>query len=102
MRVDNYGRVELRICRKRLEDASVILKKLRDVGYNAELSLQSKVFVVYIGHSEVMKHQELVAKVCEVLRRMHEEAVNEGKTERAWATAKAMINLNCPTQGPRA
>ncbi len=31
---------------------------------------------------------------------MHDEAVNEGKTERAWRVAKAMANLNCPRPGP--
>ncbi len=101
--VKNNGGVELRIKRKRLEDARAILERLRNTDYNAELSPQGNDFVVYISYSEVMKHQELVAKVCEALRRMHEEAVGEGSTERAWAIAKVMSNLNCPpTQSPRA
>ncbi|ADN49966.1 hypothetical protein [Vulcanisaeta distributa] len=101
VRVGN-NRVELVIMRSRLEDAETILKKLRNAGYNAKLSKRNKNFAVYINNDEIKKYPELVAKVCEVLRRMHEEAVNEGKTERAWRVAKAMANLNCPAQGPRA
>ncbi len=87
VRVDNYGRVELRIRRKRFEDIRVILEKLRDVGYNAELRENSGRFEVYISQIEVVKHQELVAKVCEVLRRKFNEAVSEGRARRIKAIA---------------
>ncbi len=101
--INNEGYVELRIRRKRLEDARAVLERLRNAGYNAELREYGGRFEVYISQDEIKRHLELVVKVCEVLRRMHDEAVGESNTERAWATAKAMINLNCPpTQDPRA
>ncbi|ADN51733.1 hypothetical protein [Vulcanisaeta distributa] len=100
--INNEGYVELRIRRKRLEDARAVLERLRNAGYNAELREYGGRFEVHISQDEIKRHLELVVKVCEVLRRMHEEAVGEGNTERAWATAKAMANLNCPTQDPRA
>ncbi len=102
VRVGN-NRVELVIRRSRLEDAETILEKLRNAGYNAKLSKRNKNFAVYINNDEIKKYPELVVKVCEVLRRMHEEAVGEGNVERAWKIARTMTSyLNCPAQGPRA
>ncbi|WP_243666208.1 hypothetical protein [Vulcanisaeta sp. JCM 16159] len=45
-------------------------------------------FDVYMGMSEVKKDQELTKKVCGVLRRMYEEAIDNGKERRAKAIAK--------------
>ncbi|WP_243675973.1 hypothetical protein [Vulcanisaeta distributa] len=52
-------------------------------------------YAVYMGMDAIRKYPELVSEVCEVLKRMHEEAVNEDNTERAWSIAKAMANLGC-------
>jgi ABC-type nitrate/sulfonate/bicarbonate transport system substrate-binding protein len=41
----------------------------------------------------IKKYPELTAKVCEVLRRMHEEAKNKGKEKRARSIAKAIKKL---------
>ncbi|WP_243671412.1 hypothetical protein [Vulcanisaeta sp. JCM 16161] len=100
--VRDSGTVELRTKRKGLEDAVAILEGLKRAGYEAGLRPLKGGFEVYMGMSEVKKDQELARKVCGVLRRMHEEVMNEDKVERAWKTAKAMKNLNCPTQSPRA
>lgn len=61
-------------------------------------------FEVYIRYGELKRHPELMAKVCEVLRRMHEEAMSENNIKRAQRIAKAMMNLKCqdPAQSPRA
>lgn len=61
-----------------------------------------KRYVVYMGMDAIRRHPELVAKVCEMLRRMLEEAVSEGKGGRARTITKAMKNLNCqqPRPGP--
>ncbi|WP_245522487.1 hypothetical protein [Vulcanisaeta distributa] len=82
------GSVELRTNRKSFEDAKAIWEKLRGANYEAELSKQGKKFVVYMNMSTIKKYPELVIKVCEVLKRMREEAT------------KAMRRLNCPAQGP--
>ncbi len=52
--------------------------------------------------STIKKYPELVIKVCEVLKRMREEATSENKIKRAQRITKAMRRLNCPAQGPRA
>ncbi len=77
---------------------------MRNAGYNAELTRRSKYFAVYISRDVIRKHPELLAKVCEVLRRMLNEAVSEGKTRRINAITKVMTKLGCqsPAQGPRA
>ncbi len=54
-------------------------------------------FEVYMGMYVIEKDQELARKVCEVLRRMLEEAINKGKERRA----KAMTRLNCPPRANR-
>ncbi|GAB6946932.1 hypothetical protein JCM16161A_10620 [Vulcanisaeta sp. JCM 16161] len=99
--VYNSGAVELRARRWNYEDVISIQERLKGAGYNAELRSLSRYFEVYICHSDVKKRPELVAKACEVLKRMHEEAANEGKGERAWLIARAMVRLNCPAQSPR-
>ncbi len=71
------GYVELSIVRRRLEDVKAVQERLRSAGYNTEPSQRGKRFVIYIGQDEIEKCPELVAKVCEVLRRVHEEAMNE-------------------------
>ncbi|WP_243671482.1 hypothetical protein [Vulcanisaeta sp. JCM 16161] len=96
--VNNNGIVELRTQRRDYNDALRVLERLKD---NAKLRNHGKSFEVYMGMSEVKKDQELTKKVCEVLKRMHEEAVSEGKEGRARSIAKAMTKLNCPTQSPR-
>ncbi|WP_243677935.1 hypothetical protein [Vulcanisaeta distributa] len=53
-------------------------------------------FVVYIGQDAIKKHPELVVKVCEVLRRIHEETVNKGDMKRVQKILKAIKYLNCP------
>lgn len=48
-----------------------------------------------MGMDTIRKHPELTTKVCEVLKRMHDEVIREGNVERAWRIAKAMKNLGC-------
>ncbi|WP_446751723.1 hypothetical protein [Vulcanisaeta sp. JCM 16161] len=100
--VYNDGHVELRAWRKRLEDARAVLKRLRDARYEVELSRRGDRYVVYISMYVIERDQELARRVCEVLRRMLEEAVNKGRERRAKAITRAMERLNCPTQSPRA
>lgn len=97
MSVQMVGRgcVALKITRKYREDTLAIQERLRSAGYNAKLGRQGSRFAVYISHGEIKKHPELVVKVCEVLRKMLNEAISEGKTKRASAITKAMENLGC-------
>ncbi|WP_054854597.1 hypothetical protein, partial [Vulcanisaeta distributa] len=94
------GYAELRIDRKRLEDAMAVQEALKRAGYNAKLTQRGKRFVVYIGQDEIKKHPKLIVKTCEILRKMHEEAMNEGKARRMKTITKAMKKLNCPRPGP--
>ncbi|MGC8608124.1 MAG: hypothetical protein ACP5L5_11265, partial [Vulcanisaeta sp.] len=88
------GSVELRVRRKDYGDAVRILETLRNAGYErVELSKRSNMYVVYISMDVIKKYPELTAKVCEVLRRMHEEAKNKGKEKRARSIAKAIKKL---------
>ncbi len=100
--VSNSGTIELRAWRKGLEDAVRIRERLKRAGYEARLRPSSSDFEVYIGMYVIERDQELARKVCEVLRRMHEEAASKGKERRARAIARAMKKLGCPAQGPRA
>ncbi len=72
------------------------MERLKEAGYE-DVGLRSlkKGFEVYIGQGELKKHPELMTKACEVLKRMHEEAVNEDNKKRAQRIAMAMTNLNC-------
>ncbi|GAB6947160.1 hypothetical protein JCM16161A_12900 [Vulcanisaeta sp. JCM 16161] len=97
--VNDIGHVELKAVRK---DYEAVLETLKNAGYDAELSRRGKRYVVYMGIDVIRKYPELVSKVCEVLRRTHEEAASEGKERRAKAITRAMERLNCPTQSPRA
>ncbi|GAB6946572.1 hypothetical protein JCM16161A_07020 [Vulcanisaeta sp. JCM 16161] len=99
--VNNNGTVELRTKRKGLEDAVAILEGLKRAGYDAGLRPSGGDFEIYMGMREIKKDPELVTKVCEVLRRMHEEATNKGRERRVKAIARAMARLSCPAQGPR-
>ncbi|WP_243669825.1 hypothetical protein [Vulcanisaeta sp. JCM 16161] len=101
--VDNNGYVVLKVRRKDYEDARAVLERLKGAGYEeVELSRQGDRCVVYMGMDVIRKHPELVTKVCEVLRRMHEEAINKGEERRARSIARAMKKLGCPAQSPRA
>ncbi|ADN50094.1 hypothetical protein [Vulcanisaeta distributa] len=102
IRVTRNGYIELVINRSMLEDAKAVQEALQKADYDAKLSQRGKKFVVFINKDEIVRHPVLVVKVCEVLRRMLNETMNEGKIERARSVTKAMINLNCPAQGPRA
>ncbi|WP_243676187.1 hypothetical protein [Vulcanisaeta distributa] len=95
--VNGVSRVELRVTRRDYEEARAILERLKGAGYEeVDLVRRGKRYVVYMGMDAIRKHPELVTKVCEVLRRMLEEAVSEGKERRAKAITKAMAKLNCP------
>ncbi len=94
------GSVELRTERDSLKDAKMIQEKLKNAGYNAKLREYNGRLEVYIGQDEMRKHPELMTKACEILRRMLNEAVSEGKIKRTKAIIKAMKNLNSPTQKP--
>ncbi len=96
IRVTRNGYIELVINRSMLEDAKAVQEALQKADYDAKLSQRGKKFVVFINKDEIVKHPVLVVKVCEVLRRMLNETMNEGKIERARLVTKAMINLNCP------
>lgn len=102
--MSNNGYVKLMVIRKNREDAVVIWERLRSAGYDAKLKIQHNKSIVHINQNEIRRHPELAVKVCEVLRRMLEEAVGESKTERAWKIAKAIAKNNCqkPAQSPRA
>ncbi|GAB6946875.1 hypothetical protein JCM16161A_10050 [Vulcanisaeta sp. JCM 16161] len=99
--VSNSSSVELRTRRRDYNDAMRILEELRKAGYEAGPRRSGGNFEVYMGMYVIEKDQELTKKVCEVLRKMLEEAASEGKERRAKAITKAMTKLNCPTQGPR-
>ncbi|WP_243671576.1 hypothetical protein [Vulcanisaeta sp. JCM 16161] len=91
----NYS-VELRVHRMDYGEAVRILELLRNTGYrDAKLSKRSGRYVVYLNIDAIKKHPELVAKVCEVLRRMLEEVISEGKERRARSIARAMARLSC-------
>ncbi|ADN51258.1 hypothetical protein [Vulcanisaeta distributa] len=98
--VGGSGYVELRAVRRNREDALAIQERLRNAGYDAMLRELKDGFVVSIINDEIKMHPGLVAEVCKILRRMHEEAISEGNKRRAWRVAKAMKKLNCPAQGP--
>ncbi|WP_446752999.1 hypothetical protein [Vulcanisaeta sp. JCM 16161] len=102
--INNKGLVKLIVGRKDYENAIEIQKRLREAKYNAELKHWGERYVVYLNHSEINKHPELIIKVCEVLKRMLKEAISEGEEKRARSIARAMAKLNCqdPAQGPRA
>lgn len=95
--VNDDGFVELKVGRKEYEEARTILERLKGAGYEeVELSKWIDRYVVYMGMNAIRKYPELVAKVCEILKRMLEEAINEGNERRAKKITKAMTNLNCP------
>ncbi|WP_243675241.1 hypothetical protein, partial [Vulcanisaeta distributa] len=102
--VNQGGFVDLIVRRHDYNDAVEVLTRLKNAGYKeVELNKRSSKYVVYMSMNAIKKYPELVSKVCEVLRRMHEKAINEGRERRAKAITKAMTNLNCPpTQSPRA
>ncbi|ADN51053.1 hypothetical protein [Vulcanisaeta distributa] len=102
--VSYNGYVTLKAWRSKFENAKTIQEALRRAGFNAELSQRGNGFMVYIIKDEIIKHPELLTRVCEVLKEMLDEAVSEGKTRRAKAIIKAMIKLNCQNaaQSPRA
>lgn len=77
-----------------------VQERLRSAGYNAKLRECSDRFEVYINHGEIKNHPELTARTCEVLRKMLDEALNEGNKKRTQRILRAMKNLNCPAQGP--
>lgn len=81
-----------------------VQEALKRAGYNAKLTQRGKRFVVYIGQDEIKKHPKLIAKTCEILRKMHEEAMSEGKARRMKTITKVMKKLNCPpaqAHGPK-
>ncbi|WP_243676463.1 hypothetical protein [Vulcanisaeta distributa] len=95
--VCNNGFVELMASRYDYNDAVEVLTRLKNAGYE-EVKLGRRGgdrYVVYMGIKAIRKHPELVTKVCEVLRRMLEETVNEGKERRMKAITKAMTSLGC-------
>ncbi|BDR91579.1 hypothetical protein [Vulcanisaeta souniana] len=100
--VKDAGRVELRIKRSRLEDAVAIQDRLRKAGFNARLRGHNGKFEVYINQDEVNKRPELIIKVCEVLKSMYEETLNENNIKRIKKIIGAMTRFNCQdcTQGP--
>ncbi|ADY01946.1 hypothetical protein VMUT_1745 [Vulcanisaeta moutnovskia 768-28] len=100
--VNNNGTVELRAWLRDYGDAVRILELLRKAGYDAGLRPDGGDFEIYVGMYEIEKDKELTAKVCEVLKRMHEETVSKGKEKRARAIIRAMARLNCqdPRPGP--
>ncbi|WP_243668310.1 hypothetical protein [Vulcanisaeta sp. JCM 16161] len=90
------GSVWLTIQRSDYGNAVKILELLRNAGYReTELNKHGDRYVVYMGIDVIKKYPELTSRVCEVLRKMHEEAVNESKVERAWKIAKAIKRLGC-------
>ncbi len=91
--VGGSGCVELRVRRGNYEDAVMIRERLKSAGYDAGFRELKDGFEVYISQDEIKKHPTLIVKVCEVLRRMIEEAMSEGKTKKAQKTTKAMKNL---------
>ncbi len=93
--VNNKGYVILRVGRKRLEDAETIQKRLKGAGYDAKLRKRYNRFEIHITQREIKRHPELVSRVCEVLRRMLEEAVNESKERRVKVIVKAIRKLSC-------
>lgn len=92
--ITTKGSIELISYRKEFKDAMEIWERLQIAGYNAKLGRRGKRFAVYIKGSEVLSHPELAIKVRDILRRMYEEAVSEGKVERAWRIARALSKLN--------
>ncbi|WP_243678677.1 hypothetical protein [Vulcanisaeta distributa] len=100
--VNNKGIVELKVTRKDCEEARAILDRLKSAGYEeTKLSKRGSYFVVYMGMDAIRKHPELAAKVCEVLKRMLDEAIREDNKKRAWGgITKAMTKLNCPRPKP--
>ena len=93
--VYSSGTIQLRVVRRDYEDAKKIWERLRGVGYDARLRRYGEVFVVCINMGEVKRHPELAAKVCGLLRGMHEEVLGEGSTRRVQSIAKVMEKLNC-------
>ncbi len=94
VRVNKNGYVWLRTTRKNYEDAKNIWEKLRRIGCEPGLRNYDS-FEIYIDMDEIKKHPELATKVCEMLRKMHEEAVNEGNYKRALWITKALMRLGC-------
>ncbi|WP_243665489.1 hypothetical protein [Vulcanisaeta sp. JCM 16159] len=86
--VNSSSSIELKTWRKELEDAVKILERLKNAGYDAGLRPLKGGFEVYVSMYVIEKDQELARKVCEVLKRMHEEAANKGKERRARAIAR--------------
>ncbi|MGC8607309.1 MAG: hypothetical protein ACP5GZ_04475 [Vulcanisaeta sp.] len=76
--VNNNGTVELRAWLRDYGDAVRILEVLEDAGYETGLRLDGGDFEIYVGMYEIEKDKELTAKVCEALKRMHEETVSKG------------------------
>ncbi len=101
IQLKEYGNIELRIERKNYEDAKRIQELLKSAGCDAKLANYGKFFRVFISMETIREHKELAAKVCEILRRMHKNAIDEGNTERAWRIARAITKLSChnPAQG---
>ncbi len=88
--------IRLRTLRKKREDAVTIQERLRSAGFDARFRELKGKFEVYINQSEIRKHPEPpLAKVCGVLRRMIDEALNEGNKKRTQRILKAMKNLGC-------
>ncbi|WP_243678734.1 hypothetical protein [Vulcanisaeta distributa] len=98
--VSGSGCVVLRVVRKNREDATAILEKLKNAGYDAELRTWNNGYCVYISYDKLMNYPEriktaLIKKVCEILRKMLDEALNEKNKKRTRAVTKAMANLRC-------
>jgi len=93
--VRDEGYIEIRILRKNYEDARAIQERLNSAGYKAKLRKNGKSFEVCIDIDEIKRHPELIAKVCDTLRRIHEETINENNAMKAWKVAKAIMRLNC-------
>ncbi|MGC8605999.1 MAG: hypothetical protein ACP5GZ_01415 [Vulcanisaeta sp.] len=96
IRIGAGGIIELRTWRKDYREVMKILEKLRDAGYKeTKLSKWGEKFTVYMSMDVIKKYPELISKVCEVLRKIYDEAMNEDNMKKARTIAKAIRKLGC-------
>ncbi len=100
--INQDGYVELRAFRRNFERAKTVLERLKDANFNPKIRGRNRRFEIYIKRNEIKSHPELLAKVCEILKKMLEDAIRNDDKRRIEKISKAIISLGCqkPAQGP--